>query len=499
MELAGNAWKIVEKFSEQLPSLNAIAKRAREEIAKYRKGNVGFLNKDLENVSVIVRYNARLSLEVNSSNGSFGEDPLFFRVETKSICGAKVLSSTFLYADYPGANKKNLERVVNSVKENIIEHYLETRGNAKSIKRFDGVIEGRDIQINEKFRSSEELLSIAQQISEELSQESFVLEAMVSLGNYVQIDAISAFYGRGSVDVLKASSLTYGIIELEMRDSRKYLVSMDTFGTASGRIDERFMKQIIESGERILEHFSEAKVVDLNGNYNVLVGGKASGVVFHELLGHMNEKDVSLIKGGSNLPSKLRNRRITHPEFNAIDMPSGPFVSAKYDDQGIPARDVVLVRKGVLKSYLTELDTGGVKSNGHGRGVNRVYPESYNIRIDPGKRSLDELLSNAQVYIAGVMPYAMIIGNLAVSEVSLEGARVYLIKGGELVPVVPRHWRSQKMRLGFEELSKIAGIGNESTVETYTGLCKKHNENIYNSVTSPAVLFKNLVLYTSSR
>ncbi len=109
---------------------------------------------------------------------------------------------------------------------------------------------------------------------------------------------------------------------------------------------------------------------------------------------------LSLILGldGKNVflgASPLRNRMgktIADERFTLVDDPLidyGPNTSA-FDDEGVPRQRLALIEKGVLRSFVYDLDTAGragVKPTGHGQ--ERRYT---NLVISPGDVSYAEML-----------------------------------------------------------------------------------------------------------
>ena len=107
-----------------------------------------------------------------------------------------------------------------------------------------------------------------------------------------------------------------------------------------------------------------------------ILRNRASGVFFHEIFGHRIEghrqKDVdegqTFTKkiGKEVLPDFLTVRDDpTRKQFSGEDL-RGHY---KFDDEGVPSRDVVLVENGILKTFLLSRSPveGFPQSNGHGR------------------------------------------------------------------------------------------------------------------------------------
>ena len=126
---------------------------------------------------------------------------------------------------------------------------------------------------------------------------------------------------------------------------------------------------------RDLGALREAPLVDPYTGPAIL-SGRASGVFFHEILGHRVEGHrQKRVDDGQTFKKKI-NERILPPGFSVTFDPGRRQAagldlvgSYAYDNQGVPGRRVVVVDDGVLVDFLmsrTPID-GFPSSNGHGR------------------------------------------------------------------------------------------------------------------------------------
>ena len=107
-----------------------------------------------------------------------------------------------------------------------------------------------------------------------------------------------------------------------------------------------------------------------------ILSGEASGVFFHEILGHRVEGHRQKLEDEGQTFKKLLNERVLPTNFSVHFDPTmtrhgGTDLVGTYrfDNQGIPARRVTVIDKGILKAFLLSrrpID-GFPKSNGHGR------------------------------------------------------------------------------------------------------------------------------------
>ena len=114
-----------------------------------------------------------------------------------------------------------------------------------------------------------------------------------------------------------------------------------------------------------------------------ILGPSVSGVFFHEAIGHRLEGERQKNpEEGQTFTGKVGQKIL--PDFlTVVDDPTiprheGTYLNGHYavDDEGIPSQRVVLVDKGVLRSFLMSRAPikGFVHSNGHGRNATYEDP-----------------------------------------------------------------------------------------------------------------------------
>ena len=114
-----------------------------------------------------------------------------------------------------------------------------------------------------------------------------------------------------------------------------------------------------------------------------LLSGRAAAVFFHEVLGHRVEGQRQRGRDEGQTFTKKVNEKIL-PEFLSVtDDPTlrtlgGTELSGfyRYDDEGIPAARVEVVKDGILKNFLMgRLPVKNFSnSNGHGRAQSGLMP-----------------------------------------------------------------------------------------------------------------------------
>lgn len=146
------------------------------------------------------------------------------------------------------------------------------------------------------------------------------------------------------------------------------------------------------------------------GVIDIIIDGPQMALQLHESCGHPAELDRVFgtetgLAGGSFLtPDKKGSFRYGSKEVNIYADPTHPggAGSYRYDDEGVRARRVDLVREGLFTGYLTSRESAAAineKSNGSmradGWGSLPLIRMS-NICIEPGAPSLDELIADTK-------------------------------------------------------------------------------------------------------
>ena len=145
--------------------------------------------------------------------------------------------------------------------------------------------------------------------------------------------------------------------------------------TAEGLPDDSQVLATVEEMIADLEALRKAPAVDPYTGPAIL-SGRASGVFFHEILGHRIEGHRQKREDEGQTFKKMVNQKVLPETFSVIFDPTVrrrgdmDLVGAyRYDNEGVKSRRVPVIEKGVLKTFLlsrTPIE-GFSRSNGHGR------------------------------------------------------------------------------------------------------------------------------------
>jgi predicted Zn-dependent protease len=134
-----------------------------------------------------------------------------------------------------------------------------------------------------------------------------------------------------------------------------------------------------------------------------ILSGRASGVFFHEVFGHRVEGHRQKSENEAQTFKKMVNQKVLPETFSVVSDPTLPHLAGTdlagsylYDDEGVKAQKVEVVRDGVLKNFLMSRSPieGFPHSNGHGRsqsGLPVVARQSNLIVTSSKPVSRDEL------------------------------------------------------------------------------------------------------------
>lgn len=140
------------------------------------------------------------------------------------------------------------------------------------------------------------------------------------------------------------------------------------------------------------------------GYKTVVLSGMMAGMLAHEAVGHTVEAD--LVLGGSVAGPSL-NKRVASDLVSLVDYANtynGKMVPLPVylDDEGIVAKDVELIKDGILVGYMNDRETAkhfGQEAKGNARGwgfADEPLIRMRNTTILPGKSTVDELISSVE-------------------------------------------------------------------------------------------------------
>ncbi|MFW5889144.1 MAG: TldD/PmbA family protein, partial [Bacillota bacterium] len=224
-----------------------------------------------------------------------------------------------------------------------------------------------------------------------------------------------------------------------------------------------------------------------SGVMPVIINNAFGGVIFHEACGHSLEatsvaKNASVFSGKKG--SKVANEIVTAIDDGTIENAWG---SANYDDEGYPQRKRVLIKDGILNSYMIDKINGrrmNEEPTGSSRRQNYKFsPTSRmsNTFIDNGESTLDEIIKNTDygLFAKKMGGGSVNPGNGDFNFSVMEG---YMIRDGKIAEPVKG---ASLVGNGAKILHKIDMIANN--LERQRGMCGSASGSIPADVGQPSV------------
>jgi predicted Zn-dependent protease len=271
--------------------------------------------------------------------------------------------------------------------------------------------------------------------------------------------------------------------------------------------------EVAASVQKMASDLSALRAAPLAEPYSgpALLSGRAAAVFFHEVLGHRVEGQRQRGRDEGQTFTKKVNEKIM-PEFLSVtDDPtlrtlSGTELSGfyRFDDEGIPAARVEVVKDGILKNFLMgRLPVKNFSnSNGHGRAQAGLMPvgRQGNLIVTSSKtipdaqlrsRFIEEIKKQGKPYglyfedIQGgftltsrEMPQAFQVLPVMVWRVYADGRPDELVRGVDIVGTP------------LTVLTEIAATGDTTSV--FNGICGAESGSVPVSAAAPAMLFSEM-------
>ena len=264
-------------------------------------------------------------------------------------------------------------------------------------------------------------------------------------------------------------------------------------GGSSGFALLRNQEALFEAKTALALDLLKAKPVK-GGTYSVILNPNLAGVFTHEAFCHFSEAD--LIEDSPSMLEKLQlGTAIGHPNLTIIDDPTRPGQLGfyKYDDEGVTARPVPLITRGVLAGRLHSRRTAarfGEPPTGHAIAEDYRYGPIIRmgtIFIQPGQTPFDTLMSelNDGLYLIGTL------GGQTSGENFTFGAEYgYEIKNGRQGDMIRDINISGNL---YHTLQHIEGIGDDLELSQLGG-CGKGQTNIRSCHGGPHILVRDVVI-----
>jgi TldD protein len=274
--------------------------------------------------------------------------------------------------------------------------------------------------------------------------------------------------------VIRTRLLVYPVA----REGDKVRADFITWGKTKGyeTYEERDIEELAKEPAKSAIELLGAKTPP-SGEFTVVVDGYMAGTIAHESFGHGLEAD-QVIRDRSYL-SSLVGEKVASKQATIIDssvLPGG-YGSYVFDDEGVLAKENVLVENGILKGFLHDRLTSSILGS-EPTSSSRVesFLTRHNVRMSntyfaPGDMTLEELLEPVKY---GVM---LIHASFGMEDplgggIQCTSSKGYMIENGVATTPLSEIALSGKV---LDLLKNIDGVGKE--FETGSGTCGKGSED----------------------
>ncbi len=219
----------------------------------------------------------------------------------------------------------------------------------------------------------------------------------------------------------------------------------------------------------------------------VVIANGFGGLFFHEACGHSLEA-AAVCDGGSEFSDCL-GRPVASGIVTLVDdgsMPGG-LGSGDIDDEGVSTRKNVLIRDGILQTYLSDRASAeriGIKPNGSSRRESYRYAPSArmsNTYIAPGTTAPEAMVASVEegLYVKSILGGSV---NCLTGEFHFETTEAFLIRHGEITSPVKR---AVLMGVGGEILKKIEMVGDD--FQLGQGFCYAGSGTLFIGAGQPSI------------
>lgn len=346
--------------------------------------------------------------------------------------------------------------------------------------------ESKDVDLKEKIM----YLRIVDDSMRKVSDK--IIQRMVNLQEHNQHVTIANTKGKFIHDLRNQQRIAATAIA---SDGVKSQANNGSIGGNFG-IDEFKNKDLVAFGKEV----GEAAITMLDapemvgGVYSVIIHNGFGGVLFHEACGHPLE--ATSVAKKLSVFSDMYGKKIASDIVTAVDdgTIANEWGSTNIDDEGNPTKKNVLIKNGVLTSYMIDDRNSRMmkmNSTGNGRRENYRYsPTSRmtNTYIQNGDSTVEEIIKNTKY---GLFCKSMGGGsvNPVTGEFNFAVSEGYMVEDGKITHPVRG---ATLIGNGANALFNIDMIANNQTFGH--GVCGSKSGSIHANVGEPTIRIQNMTV-----
>jgi TldD protein len=325
--------------------------------------------------------------------------------------------------------------------------------------------------------------------------DSRVEQVMISLASSQDLILVAASDGTMAADVRPLIRLNVSVI-LEQEGQREHGYSGGgARADLSYFLDSDFPLDFAQEAVRQAAVQLEAQPAPA-GTMPVVLGNGWPGILLHEAVGHglegdFNRKGLSAFSG--KVGQRVASEQCTIVDDGTIQNRRG---SLSVDDEGVPAKNTVLIENGILRGYMQDKLNArlmGVESTGNGRRESFAHvpmPRMTNTYMLAGSHDPGDIIESVEKGI-----YAPNFGGGQVDITSgkfvFSANEAYLIENGKVTTPVKG---AMLIGDGPEALQRISMIGNDLKLDTGVGTCGKEGQSVPVGVGQPTLKIDELTV-----
>lgn len=424
---------------------------------------------------VEARYQSRITNEVNFGNGQLER----IRTATNSGCGLRVLvDGCWGFSSTSSIDKNSLKealeasissaKILSLTKKNRVAGLSElnpVKGIFKAQAR--GPLE--DVSIEEKVKITKATEARARSYSDVIKSASCIYREIIDHKFIVNSD--------GTQVEIYDSKPEFNVISVARRGDHSITTS-EGIGITGGW-EDLYSKRDLESYGEIASE-KATKLLDarhVNGEKTTIILDPGMvGLISHEAMGHMVEADFVL--SGSivrdKVGHKLASELVTLVDSGRSNIAGNAAGTIAVDEEGVRAEDAVIIKKGILNSFLHNRETAfsfGVKSTGNARAFeynDEPLVRMRNTYINPGTDRFEEIIKETK---HGYLLKGARNGQAdANGEFMFGSQEAYLVENGEIKELLRGASVSGN---AFDVLQSVDMVGNSFEYDIGTGYCGK--------------------------
>jgi TldD protein len=232
------------------------------------------------------------------------------------------------------------------------------------------------------------------------------------------------------------------------------------------------------------------------GEMEVVMSPGESGILLHEAIGHAFEADFNRKK--TSIFSDKLNKKVAENFITIVDdgtLPSNRG-SLNFDDEGNPTENTVIVKDGILTSYLHDRISASyykVKPTGNGRRQNFRYipvPRMRCTRMENGPHKKEEIIESVKngIYVDSFSNGQV---NIGAGDFTFFVKAGYIIENGKLTKPIKD---INIIGNGPQALADIVMAADDTKLADGTWTCGKAGQSVPVTMGLPTVKIKKLVV-----